>query len=53
MNEISPLVPLILGAIAFALFLCLFVGAWIVTMRNRRIISRNTRPKDTDNCQSN
>lgn len=43
MNEISPDIVLILGAIAFALFVILFVVSWIATMRNRRIIRRNSR----------
>lgn len=43
MSEISPNIVLILGAIAFALFVSLFIASWIVTMRNRRIIRRNSR----------
>ncbi len=42
MNTISPTIPLILGIAAGALFLILFVGALVVTMRNRRIIRRNS-----------
>lgn len=42
MNTISPMIPLILGIVAGALFLILFVGALVVTMRNRRIIRRNS-----------
>lgn len=38
MNTITSSIPLILGIIAGLFFLILFIGALVITMRNRRII---------------
>lgn len=38
MNTINATIPLIMGTVAFALFLTLLLVALIVTMRNRRQI---------------
>lgn len=48
MNKISPTMPLILGITAGALFLILFIGALVLTMRNRRIIRRNSDYKSIE-----
>ncbi|MDE6648332.1 MAG: hypothetical protein K2K45_00180 [Muribaculaceae bacterium] len=40
MNIISPSIPLIAGIIAGSIFIILFIGALVVTMRNRRLIRR-------------
>ncbi len=36
--HISATLPLILGTIAGVLFVGVFIAAWIITFRNRRII---------------
>ncbi len=40
--HISATIPLILGSIAGILFVGVFISAWLVTFRNRRIIKRYT-----------
>ncbi|MDE6018591.1 MAG: hypothetical protein K2G85_07235 [Muribaculaceae bacterium] len=40
MNIISPSIPLIVGIISGSIFIILFIGALVVTMRNRRLIRR-------------
>lgn len=46
MTSISPTVPLFLGILAGALFLILFAGALVITMRNRRLIRRHSQYKN-------
>lgn len=48
MNTISPTIPLILGTTVGVLFLILFIGALVVTMRNRRIIRRHSDYKQIE-----
>lgn len=48
MNAIRPIVPLNMGIIAGTLFLILFIGALVVTMRNRRIIRRHSDYKRSE-----
>ena len=44
----SPVIPLALGITAGVLFLAVFIGALVVTMRNRRIIIKySERSKDS------
>lgn len=43
MPAFSPLIPLSLGTAAFALFLFFLISAAVITMRNRRIISRQNK----------
>ena len=43
--HISATLMLIVGIVAFALFLLLLVGCWVITMRNRRTILRSSRQK--------
>lgn len=40
--HISASIPLILGTIAGTLFVGVFVAAWYVTFRNRRIIKKHS-----------
>lgn len=42
LQSISPEIPLTLGIIAGVLFVGVLIAAFIVTMRNRRIIRRNS-----------
>lgn len=48
MNTISPTIPLILGITVGVLFLILFIGALVVTLRNRRIIRRHSDYKQIE-----
>lgn len=48
MHSISPEIPLILGIIAGSLFACLLIVAFVITMRNRRIIRKNSEKENTD-----
>lgn len=48
-SVIPPVIPLVMGSIAFTLFVVVFVAAWIVTMRGRRLIRRHSVKSGTDN----
>lgn len=48
MNTISPTIPLIPGITVGVLFLILFIGALVVTMRNSRIIRRHSDYKQIE-----
>lgn len=48
MNTMSPTIPLILGITVGVLFLILFIGALVVTMRNRRIICSHSDYKQIE-----
>lgn len=45
-SVIPPVIPLVMGSIAFTLFVVVFVAAWIVTMRGRRLIRRHSVKSD-------
>lgn len=48
MNTISPSIPLVAGIIAGSLFLIMFIGAFVVTMRNRRLIRKYSDYKKSE-----
>ncbi len=48
MSSISPYIPLVLGIIAGSLFLIIFIIAWVITMRNRRLIRKYSGYKKED-----
>lgn len=48
MHSISPDIPLTLGIIAGSLFVCVLIAAFVITMRNRRIIRKNSEYKNTE-----